>query len=122
MASKNYFRVQSYEREVKQLYAKVTVTGSDGSVTGNGLHVSASHSGSGVYDFDLRGKYPEVLGVESSILSSSAVSNWKFQMTLDEAQASGSVQLSAVSGTNNVAGAIDEDLIIGVRFDVKNSG
>lgn len=73
MASRNFNRKQALEKEIKDLYAKVTIgaSGAPTLVTGHGI-TSITRNGAGDYSLVLADKYVSFKFMEVTFLSSSA--------------------------------------------------
>lgn len=119
MASRNFNRKQALEKEVKEIYAKLTF-GSSGAVTlteGVGV-ASAAKSATGDYLITLQDSYNSLKFVEGVFLSSSA-EDIRIQIKAQAVSTSKTVSiftLTGASATNPASGTV-----LYVKFDLKNS-
>lgn len=119
MASRTFNRKQALEKEVKEIYAKLTF-GSSGAVTlttGYGV-ASASKTGTGDYRITLSDKYVSLKFVEGIFLKSSA-EDIRIQLKAEDVASAKTIDILTLTGssaTNPSSGAV-----LYLKFDLKNT-
>lgn len=119
MASRNFNRKQALEREIKEIYCKLTF-GSSGAVTlteGYGV-ASASKTGTGDYLITLQDKYVSLKFVEGILLKSTG-EDIRVQLKSEDVNGAKTIAiytLTGASATNPSSGAV-----MYLKFDLKNT-
>jgi hypothetical protein len=119
MASRNFNRKQALEREIKEIYAKLTF-GASGAVTlttGHGV-ASAAKSDTGDYLITLRDKYVSLKMVEGTFIKSSG-EDIRVQVKAEAVATAKTISiltLTGASATNPSSGAV-----LLLKFELKNT-
>jgi len=119
MANRNFNRKQALEKEVKEIYAKLTF-GSSGAVTlTSGLGVaSAVKSATGDYLITLEDSYVKLMAVQGVFLSSTA-EDIRVQVKAESVTSAKTISiytLTGASATNPASGTV-----LLLKFELKNS-
>jgi hypothetical protein len=120
MANRNFSRKQALEREVKEIYAQITI-GAAGAVTatsGEGV-ASAAETSTGVYTLTLQDKYMGLMQADVSIQSAAAQDLIAHLQSQDVAGAKTIVFRTQTAAA--VAAEPSSGSILRVRLDLKNS-
>jgi hypothetical protein len=120
MANRNFNRKQALEKEVKEIYAKVTI-GASGAVSATDALGVASvvETSTGVYTLTLQDKYMDLMQASVSIESAAAQDLTAQVQSQDVANAK-----TVVIRTSDSTAAVAEPSsgsIIRVKLDLKNS-
>lgn len=119
MASRNFNRKQALEKEIKEIYAKLTF-GSSGAVTlttGHGVS-SAVKSATGDYEITLQDRYVSLKMVEGILLKSSG-EDIRVQLKSESVASDGKLSILTLTGssaTNPSSGAV-----LLLKFELKNT-
>lgn len=119
MASRSFNRKQSLEREIKEVYCKLTF-GSSGAVTlteGYGV-ASAEKSDTGDYLITLSDQYVSLKFVEGIFLKSTA-EDIRIQLKAEDVDSAKTISILTLTGssaTNPSSGAV-----LYLKFDLKNT-
>lgn len=119
MANRNFNRKQALEKEVKELYAKVTIGASGAPTLTSGYGItSVAKVSDGLYRFTLADQYASLKHVEAILLESTARDH-TFQLKLETVATTKLVELFVL--TAGVVAEPANGAIIFVKFDLKNT-
>lgn len=119
MANANFFKKQALEKEVKELYAKITF-GSSGAptlTTGYGI-TSITRNSQGDYTLVLADQYVSMKSAEATFLSSSA-QDIRMQLKSETVSTSKQVNFFTLTGASATDPASGQVMLL--KIDVKNT-
>ena len=119
MASRLFNRKQALEKEVKELYADVTIGASGAPTLTKGLGVtSIARNGAGDYTVTLDDKYVRLMSAQMTHLSSTA-EDLKMQLHSETVSTTKTVRMLTLTGATETDPANGTRLLI--RLELKNS-
>lgn len=121
MANRNFNRKQALDKEVKEIYAKITIgaTGAPTLVTADSIGVqSVTRSSAGVYVVTLQDKYVKLLFLSANIVTPTA-EDVHVNMVSETVASSRQVTLRVCTGAVATDPANGDTLL--VAFQLKNS-
>lgn len=119
MASRNFNRKQALEKEIKEIYAKLTF-GSTGAVTlttGHGV-ASAVKSNTGDYRITLQDAYVSLKFVEGTFIKSSA-EDIRVQIKAEDVAVSKTIDILTLAGAS--AANPSSGAVLLLKFELKNT-
>ena len=119
MASRTYNRKQSLEKEIKEIYCKLTF-GSSGAVTlteGYGV-ASAAKSATGDYLITLQDKYVSLKFVEGIFLKSTG-EDIRIQLKAEDVDGAKTIAIYTLTGSSATNPSNGAELYL--KFDLKNT-
>lgn len=119
MANRNFQRKQALEKEVKSLYAKITIgaAGAPTLTTGVGI-ASVSRTSAGLYRITLQDKYASLKSVDVKHLATAA-QDLNFQVKAEDVASAKTIDLFCLTGA--VATDPANPSVLLVQIDVKNT-
>lgn len=119
MASRNFNRKQALEKEVKELFALISIgaTGAPTLTTGHGI-ASISRTAQGDYRLTLQDKYVSLKFFEGALLKSSG-EDIRFQLKADSVSSSKIIDFFTLTGATATDPSSGSKLYL--KIEVKNS-
>lgn len=120
MANRNFNRFQALEKEVKALYAEVSIAGSGAPTLVRGLGVaSIVRDSAGLYTITLQDKYNRLMNVSVAHVAA-APATLIPQVAAEDVDNARTVQIRFVDAADTEVDPANGDRLL-IRIDVKNS-